>query len=86
MPLTRPRQPRRFPVARLDDPVMAMVWGLDPEPKVLAALDRLARDVGYIGHSASLVRCRFVVGRVRRHRSTPPPARAATSTPAACRS
>ena len=60
MPMTRPRQPRRFPVAYLDDPVMAMVWGLGPEPKVLAALDRLARDVGYIGHSASLVRCRFL--------------------------
>ena len=47
-------------VARLDDPVMAMVWAADPEPKVLAALDALARDVGYIGHSASLVRCRFL--------------------------
>ena len=60
MPRWRPRQPRRFPVARLDDPVMAMVWAVDPEPKVLAALDALARDVGYIGHSASLVRCRFL--------------------------
>ena len=60
MPMTRPRQPRRFPVAHLEDPVMAMVWGLGPEPKVLAALDRLARDVGYLGHSASLVRCRFL--------------------------
>ena len=71
MPLTRPRQPRRFPVARLDDPVMAMVWGLGPEPKVLAALDRLARDVGYIGHSASLVRCRFMAA------SSPAPKHAA---------
>ena len=60
MPMTRPRQPRRFPVAHLEDPVMAMVWGFGPEPKVLAALDRLARDVGYLGHSASLVRCRFL--------------------------
>ena len=54
------RQPRRFPVARLDDPVMAMIWSDDPDPKTLAALDALARDVGYIGHSASLVRCRFL--------------------------
>ena len=60
MPGLRTRQPRRFPVARLDDPVMTMVWSKDPEPKTLAALDALARDVGYIGHSASLVRCRFM--------------------------
>ena len=60
MPMTRPRQPRRFPVAHLEDPVMAMVWEAGPKPKVLAMLDRLARDVGYIGHSASLVRCRFL--------------------------
>ena len=60
MPGWRTRQPRRFPVAHLDDPVMAMVWAADPEPKVLAALEALARDVGYIGHSASLVRCRFL--------------------------
>ena len=60
MPGWRTRQPRRFPVAHLDDPVMAMVWAVDPEPKLLAALDALARDVGYIGHSASLVRCRFL--------------------------
>ena len=60
VPGWRTRQPRRFPVAHLDDPVMAMVWAVDPEPKLLAALDALARDVGYIGHSASLVRCRFL--------------------------
>ena len=60
MPGLRTRQPRRFPVARLDDPVMAMIWADDPEPETLAALDALARDVGYIGHSASLVRCRFL--------------------------
>jgi CRISPR-associated protein Csb2 len=60
MPMTRPRQPRRFPVACLEDPVMAMVWEPDSEPKVLTALDRLARDVSYIGHSASMVRCRFL--------------------------
>ena len=61
------RQERRFPVAVLDDPVMAMVWAADPEPKLLATLDALARDVGYIGHSASLVRCRFLA------RSSPAP-------------
>lgn len=60
IPTMRPRQPRRFQVARLDDPVMAMVWEAAPVPEELAALDALARDVGYLGHSASLVRCRFV--------------------------
>lgn len=72
MPMTRPRQPRRFPVAHLEDPVMAMVWQPDPDPMVLTALDRLARDVSYIGHSASLVRCRFLSC------STPAPKHAAT--------
>ena len=60
MPQARPRQPRRFPVAHLDDPALAMVWETDPEPKLLEALDALARDIGYLGHSASLVRCRFL--------------------------
>ena len=60
MPAKRTRQPRRFPVAHLDDPVMAMVWETDPEPKILASLEALARDISYIGHSASIVRCRFL--------------------------
>ena len=75
MPMTRPRQPRRFPVAHLEDSVMAMVWGLGPEPRVLAALDRLARDVGYLGHSASLVRCRFLSGSAPAPRHAAAPAR-----------
>ena len=60
MPTKRTRQPRRFPVAHLDDPVMAMVWETEPTPKILASLEALARDISYIGHSASLVRCRFL--------------------------
>ena len=59
MPERRPRQPRRFPVARPDDPVMALIWEEEPESSLCAALDEVARDVGYLGHSASLVRCRF---------------------------
>ena len=40
MPRSRPRQPRRFPVAYLDDPVMAMAWeAAEPAPERLAALD-----------------------------------------------
>ena len=60
MPDARPRHPRRFPVARPDDPVMAIVWPEDPDLDVYKSLDGVARDVGYLGHSASLVRCRFL--------------------------
>ena len=62
MPEMRPRQPRRFPVARPDDPRMVLVWPDEPDPTLLGALDRMARDIGYLGHSASLVRCRFLRG------------------------
>lgn len=62
MPDRRPRQPRRFPVARPEDPVMTMVWAQEPEPRRFAALKAVARDIGYVGHSASLVRCRFLRG------------------------
>ena len=41
---------------------MAMVWAQEPEPTQLDALEAVARDIGYIGHSASLVRCRFMRG------------------------
>ena len=62
MPSMRPRQPRRFPVACLEDPVVALVWSVEPEAKLLKTLDAIARDVSYVGHSASLVRCRFLSG------------------------
>ena len=62
MPDMRPRQARRFPVAWLEDPTMALVWNVEPEPELLQTLGAMARDVGYIGHSASLVRCRFLCG------------------------
>jgi len=73
IPTMRPRQPRRFQVARLDDPVMAMVWDAAPAPGRLAALDAVARDVGYLGHSASLARCRFVASSPAetKHAATP---------------
>lgn len=60
MPDKRPRQPRRFPVARPDDPLMTLVWPMEPEPTLLDALNALASHVSYVGHSASLARCRFV--------------------------
>lgn len=62
MPDARPRQPRRFPVARPDDPVMAIVWPEAPGPDVHESLDGVARDVACLGHSTSLVRCRFLSG------------------------
>ena len=60
MPDARLRQPRRFPVARPDSPTMAIVWPEAPGSDVRESLDDVARDVAYLGHSASLVRCRFV--------------------------
>ena len=41
---------------------MAMVWAQEPGARQFEALDAVARDIGYIGHSASLVRCRFMGG------------------------
>lgn len=60
MPDGRPRQPRRFPIARPDNPIMAIAWSMEPEPALFDALNAITRCVGYIGHSASLVRCRFL--------------------------
>ena len=57
----RTRQPRRFPAALPLDPVVRMVWR-ETEGAPVAALDAVARDVAYVGHSASLTRCRFVEG------------------------
>ncbi|MCC6918566.1 MAG: type I-U CRISPR-associated protein Cas5/Cas6 [Alphaproteobacteria bacterium] len=62
MPALRRRQPRRFPAALPHDPLVALAWEADPEAPVLEALDALARDVAYVGHSASLTRCRFRTG------------------------
>ena len=62
IPDMRPRQPRRFPVAWLEDPIMHLAWDVAPESEIVESLDAIARDVGYLGHSASLVRCRFLVG------------------------
>lgn len=59
-PEYRQRKERRFPVARPDDPIMMIVWSEDPGVKRYKALDDIARNVAYLGHSASLVRCRFL--------------------------
>ena len=58
-PEYRQRKERRFPAARPDDARMVIVWPDDPGPDRCEVLDGIARDVGYLGHSASLVCCRF---------------------------
>jgi CRISPR-associated protein Csb2 len=57
MPDRRRRQERRFPACIPTDPVVRWVWPIAPSNEVAAALDALARDTSYLGHSASLVRC-----------------------------
>jgi len=58
MPAMRRRQARRFPAALPDDPTVRMVWTEAADPP-LAALNALARDTAYVGHSTSLTRCHF---------------------------
>lgn len=60
MPMARQRKPRRFPAIRAHDPVVRHQWHAEPDDVTLNALERLARDTSYVGHSTSLTRCRFV--------------------------
>ena len=60
LPENRQRKERQFPAAYLSDPVMALVWSKAPDIDLLEKLDAIARDVGYLGHSTSLVRFRFL--------------------------
>jgi CRISPR-associated protein Csb2 len=51
---------RKFPAARPHDPIVRLVWPeAIPGRDTLAALNALAADTAYVGHSASLTRCRF---------------------------
>jgi CRISPR-associated protein Csb2 len=60
MPASRKRQPRRFPAYRPDDPVVRLVWRESAaDGGTMAALNALAADTPYVGHSSSLTRCRF---------------------------
>jgi len=59
LPDLRQRKGRNFPVARPDDPMVVLTWPKQPDAGIFTALDAMARDVSYIGHSASLTRCRF---------------------------
>ncbi|HZV06244.1 MAG TPA: type I-U CRISPR-associated protein Csb2 [Gemmataceae bacterium] len=52
---------RNFPAARPHDPVVRLYWSAaEPDEAMLSALQALAHDTAYIGHSASLTRCRFL--------------------------
>ncbi len=70
LPESRQRKERRFPTARPDDPFMALIWPAErpPELALFDALNAIAGCVGYLGHSASLVRCRFLSAVAPAHR------------------
>ncbi len=52
---------RNFPATRPHDPVVRLYWpDAEPDNAMLSALRALAHDTAYIGHSASLTRCRFL--------------------------
>jgi CRISPR-associated protein Csb2 len=60
MPAFRRRQPRRFPAYRPDDPIVRLVWrDVEGDDEIIRALNALAAETAYIGHSSSLTRCRF---------------------------
>lgn len=60
LPALRRRQPRRFPAARPINPLVRLHWeSVRPSQEVFAALQDLARDTSYVGHSTSLTRCCF---------------------------
>lgn len=62
LPALRSRQPRRFPATRPHDPVVRFFWEeAAPNETTLTTLQQLAADTAYVGHSASLTRCRFWV-------------------------
>lgn len=63
VPSYRMRAARRFSAFRPEDPVVSLVWpAAEPDADTLAALNKLAADSAYVGHSTSLTRCRFRLG------------------------
>lgn len=61
LPEHRRRQARFFPAAIPERPLIRFQWTVAPEDDALGALQALAKDVAYVGHSASVVRCQFVL-------------------------
>ncbi len=64
MPDRRRRQPRMFPAAIPHSAGVRFIWTAAPDEATLTGLQALARDTAYLGHSASVVRCRFTVDEV----------------------
>ncbi|MBP2230406.1 CRISPR-associated protein Csb2 [Azospirillum agricola] len=61
LPSLRSRQPRRFPATRPFNPKVSLHWpDTAPDDGTMAALEALAADTAYVGHSTSLTRCRFL--------------------------
>jgi CRISPR-associated protein Csb2 len=61
LPEYRRRQPRRFPATRPHDPIVLFHWDeAAPDDATFQALNQIAADTSYLGHSASLIRCRFL--------------------------
>ncbi|TCO78837.1 CRISPR-associated protein Csb2 [Plasticicumulans lactativorans] len=60
--LPRKRAERSFPAFAPDEPRVAFIWTADAAActEHAPALDRLARELGYLGHSASPVRARLL--------------------------
>ncbi len=71
LPEHRPRQPRRFPATRPDDPNVELIWPNEPNARIVDALNAIASCVAYVGHSASLSRCRFLTGEVGESKRKP---------------
>ena len=60
LPTRRRRQERRFPAAIPECPTASYAWPtVEPQADALKALEKLAQDTAYVGHSSSLVRCFF---------------------------
>lgn len=77
LPSLRSRQPRRFPATRPFDSKVRLHWpDTAPDDRTMAALEALAADTAYVGHSTSLTRCRFL----REEETAPENARWPTST------
>lgn len=64
LPTRRSRQKRTFQdcVLTVEHPHQLLAWDIETETDRLAALQVLAQNTSYLGHSASLVRMRFLDG------------------------
>lgn len=59
LPQRRSRKERHFPATIPESPTLTYQWSSAPSPETLLALQALAVDTAYVGHSSSVVRCFF---------------------------